>query len=136
MCLEIYELYPAKFISALGLAWQSTLKKTGVELDLLIDIDMLLIVEKGIRGGVCNSIHRYTKANNKYMKDYDKSKESSCVNCWDINNLYGWVMSQKLPTFNFEWVEDILQLTEVFINNYDEKKWIRLYSWGWCSILN
>ena len=81
MCLEIYELYPAKFISALGLAWQSTLKKTGVELDLLIDIDMLLIVEKGIRGGVCNSIHRYTKANNKYMKDYDKSKESSCVNC-------------------------------------------------------
>ena len=81
MCLEIYELYPAKFISALGLAWQSTLKKTGVELDLLIDIDMLLIGEKGIRGGVCNSIHRYTKANNKYMKDYDKSKESSCVNC-------------------------------------------------------
>ena len=97
---------------------------------------MLLIVEKGIRGGACNSVHWYTKANNKYMKDYDKSKESSYINYWDINNLYGWVMSQKLPTFNFKWVEDILQFTEVFINNCDKKKWISLYSWGWCSILN
>ena len=96
----------------------------------------MLIVEKGIRGGVCNSVHRYTKANNEYMKDYDKSKESSYINYWDINNLYAWVMFQKLPTFNFEWVEDILQFTEVFISNYDEKKWIRLYYWGWCSIPN
>ena len=56
------------------------------------------------------------------MKDYDKSKESSYINYWDINNLYAWVMFQKLPTFNFEWVEDILQFTEVFISNYDKKK--------------
>ena len=73
MCLEIYELDPAIFLSAPGLAWQAALKKTEVKLDLLVDIDMLLMVEKGIRGGICHSIYRYTKANNKYMKDYDKN---------------------------------------------------------------
>ena len=74
MCLEIYELDPAKFLSAPGLAWQAALKKTKVKLDLLTDIDMLLMVEKGIRGGICHSIYRYAKANNKYMKNYDKNK--------------------------------------------------------------
>ena len=58
-------------MSAPGLAWQAYLKKTRVKLELLIDIDMLLMVEKGIRGGICYTIHRYTKANNKYMKNYD-----------------------------------------------------------------
>ena len=74
MCLEIYELDPAKFLSAPGLAWQAALKKTKVKLDLLTDIDMLLMVEKGIRGGICHSIYRYAKANNKYMKVYKKIK--------------------------------------------------------------
>ena len=73
--LKICELDPAKFLSAPGLAWQAALKKTKVKLDLLTDIDMLLMVEKGKRGGICHSINRYTKANNKYMKDYDKNKE-------------------------------------------------------------
>ena len=73
-CLKIYELDPAKFLSAPGLAWQAALKKTKVKLDLLTDIDMLLMVEKGIRGGICHSIYRYAKANNKYMKNYDKNK--------------------------------------------------------------
>ena len=82
---------------------------------------MLLLVEKGIRGGVCNSVHQYAKANNKYMKDSDKNKESSYINYWGINNLYGWAMFQNLPKFNFTWVEDISQFTEVFIKNYDEK---------------
>ena len=77
MCLKIYELDPAKFLSAPGLAWQAALKKTKVKLDLLTDIDMLLMVEKGIRGGICHSIYRYAKANNKYMKNYDKNKKSS-----------------------------------------------------------
>ena len=72
MCLEIYELDPAKFLSAPGLAWQATLKKTKIKLNLLFDIDMLLMVEKSIRGGICHSIYRYAKANNKYVKDYDK----------------------------------------------------------------
>ena len=69
---EIYELYPAHFLSAPGLAWQACLKKTKVELELLTDIDMLLMVEKGIRGGICQAIHRHAKVNNKYMKNYNK----------------------------------------------------------------
>ena len=79
MCLEIYELDPAKFLSAPGLAWQAALKKAKVKLELLTDIDMLLMVEKGIRGGICHSIYRYAKANNRHMKDFDKNKESSYI---------------------------------------------------------
>ena len=63
------------FLSAPGLAWQAALKKTEVKWELLTDIDVLLMVEKGIKGGICHTIHRYTKANNKYMKDYDTNKE-------------------------------------------------------------
>ena len=121
ICLEIYELDPVKFISAPRLAWQAVLKKTEVELDLLADIDRLLMVEKGIRGGICNTIHWYEKSNNKYMKDYDNNKESLYLNYWDVNNLYGWATSQKLPTFNFKWVRDTSQFYEDFIKNYDEK---------------
>ena len=121
MCLKIYELDPAKFLSAPGLAWQAALKKTKVKLDLLTDIDMLLMVEKGIRGGICHSIYRYAKANNKYMKNYDKNKESSHLQNWDANNLYGWAMSQKLPVNNFEWIEDTSQFNEDFIKNYNEE---------------
>ena len=76
-CIEIYELDPAHFLSAPGLAWQACLKKTKVKLELLTDIDMLLMVEKGTRGRVCLVVHRYAKANNKYMKNYDKDNESS-----------------------------------------------------------
>ena len=77
MCLKIYHLDPVKFLSAPGLAWQAALKKTEVKLELLTDIDMLLMVEKGIRGGICHVIHQYAKANNNYINDYDKNKESS-----------------------------------------------------------
>ena len=79
MCFEIYELDSARFLTAPGLAWQVALKKTKAKLDLLIDIDMLLIVQKGIRRGICHSIYQYAKANNKYMKDYDKNRESTCL---------------------------------------------------------
>ena len=72
MCLNEYGLDPVHFLSATGLAWQACLKKTKVELELLIDIDMLLMVEKGTRGGICQATHRYAKANNKYMKNYNK----------------------------------------------------------------
>ena len=87
MCLKIYELDPAKFLSAPGLAWQASLKKTKVKLDLLTDIDMLLMVEKGIIGGIYHSIYRYGKASNKYIKYYDKNKESSLLQYWNVNNL-------------------------------------------------
>ena len=113
MCLEIYEFDPAKFLTAPGLAWQTPFKKTKVKLDLLIDIDMLLMIEKCIRGGICHSVHRYAKANNKYMKHYDKNKEWSYVQYWDVNNLYGWAMSKTLPVSNFEWIEDIFQFNKI-----------------------
>ena len=74
ICINMYEFDPVKFLSAPGLAWQASLKKTKRKLGLLTDIDMLLMVEKGIRGRICPSIYRYAKANNKYMKDYDNNK--------------------------------------------------------------
>ena len=76
ICLEIHGLDPAKFVSAPGVAWQTSFKKIKIKLDLLTGIDMLLLVEKGIRGGIYHSIHRYAKADHKYMKDFDKNKES------------------------------------------------------------
>ena len=87
MCLEIYEIDPEKFIWTPGFAWHAALKKTWVELDLLTDIDMLLMVEKGIRFGICNTVHCYAKANNKYMDDCGENKESLHINYWDVNNL-------------------------------------------------
>ena len=75
-CIKVYELDPTHFLSLLGLAWQACLKKTNIKLELLTDYDMLLMVEEGIRGGICHSIRRHARANNKYMKNYDKNKES------------------------------------------------------------
>ena len=92
--INIYELDPENFFSAPGLAWQAALKMTKVKLHLLTNIDMLLMVEKGIRGRICNAIHQYAKANNKYVNDYDQNKKSSYSNYWDVNNLYRWPMSQ------------------------------------------
>ena len=80
-CIKIDELDPAHFLSAPRLAWEACLKKTGVKLELLTDYDMLLTIEKGIRGGMCQAIHRYAKVNNKYMKNHDKNIESSCLIC-------------------------------------------------------
>ena len=87
----------------------SSFKKTGVELELLTDTNMLLMVQKEIRGGICHAIHHYAKANNKYMKAYNKNTGSSYINYWDVNNLYGWALSQTLqtlPVSNFEWIEE------------------------------
>ena len=78
-CIEIYELDPAHFLSALALAWQACLKKAGIRLELLTNIGMLLMDEKGTRGGICHAIDRYFKANNKYMKNYDKNIESCLI---------------------------------------------------------
>ena len=101
MCLKQYELDPAHFLLLPGLAWHACLKKTNTELELLTDYDMLLTVEEGIRGGICHSRHRYAKANNKYMKNYN-NEESSYIQYLDANNLYGWVMSKKLPVNRFK----------------------------------
>ena len=77
-------------------------KKTGVELESLTDIDMILMVEKGIRGGICHAIYRYAKANNKYMKNYNKNIISLHIMYLDANNLFGWGMSQKLSVNGFK----------------------------------
>ena len=129
MCLKEYELDPAHFLSLPGLAWQACLKKTNVELELLTDYDMLLMVEEGIRGGIYHSIHRYAKANNEYMKNYNNNEESSYIQYLDANNLYGWAMSKKLPVNGFKWIDNketaepsTKHVTnEDFIKNYDEK---------------
>ena len=119
MCIKVYELDPAHFLSAPGLAWQACLKKTEVELELITDPDMLLMVEKGIRGGICHSILRYAKAN-KYMKDYNKDEEESFLQYNDTNNLYGFAMSEPLPVDGFEWMKDLSNIDEDLIKNYDE----------------
>ena len=103
-CIEICELDPPHCLSVPGLVWQAYLKKARVELELLTDIDMLLMTEKGIRGGVCLAIRRYAKVNSKYMKNYDKCIISSYLMYLDASNLYGWAMSQKLPVDGFKWI--------------------------------
>ena len=105
-CLKVYELDPAHFLSLPGLAWQACLKKTNIKLELLTDYEVLLIVEEGISSGICHSIHRHARANNKYIENYDKNEESSYIQYLDTNNLYGWVMSQTLPVNGFKWVKN------------------------------
>ena len=98
----------------------SVLKKTNVNLKLLTDIHILLMIETAIRGGMCQLVHRYAKANNKYMKNYDKSTESSYLMHSDANNLYGWAMSQKFPVNGSKWKNDVSRFNERFIKNYIE----------------
>ena len=119
MCLKEYELDPSHFLSLPGLAWQACLKKTNIDLELLTDYDMLLMVEEGIRGGICHSIHRYAKANNKCMKNYSNNEQSSYIQYLDANDLYGWAMSKKLPVNGFKWIYNN-EINEDFIKNYDE----------------
>ena len=94
-CFEVHELEPARFLTAPRLTWQAAFKKIIVKLDLLTDIDLLIMVEKGIR--YCHTIHRCAKANEKYMKNYDTNEESSYLKYCEVNNLYVLAMSQKLP---------------------------------------
>ena len=113
MCINEYELDPAHFLSLPGLAWKACLKKTNKEL-----------VEERIRSGICHSIHRYAKANNKYMKNYNNNEESSYIQYLDANNLYGWAMSKKLPVNGFKWINNNETaehvINEEFIKNYNE----------------
>ena len=92
------------------------------ELDaLIVKRTMSLMIEEGIRGGICHAVHRYAKANNRYMKNYDTSKESSYIQYLDANNLYGAAMSEKLPTNGFKWVSDISGINKKFVRSYDKK---------------
>ena len=106
ICLKIYGLDPVHYYTAPGLAWDACLKMTNINLELLSDVNMLLMFEKGIRGGISIISNRYGEANNKYMKDFNKNKPSKFLMYLDANNLYGWAMSQKLPTGGFKWLTD------------------------------
>ena len=104
-CLKHYKLDPAHFYKSPGLAWKACLKRTGIKLELPTDPDMLLMFERGIRGGITQAVHKYASANNKYMGDrFDPKSESSYLQYLDANNLYGWAISQPLPTGGFKWV--------------------------------
>ena len=104
LCEKNYELDPAHFFTVPGMAWDAMLKMTGIKLELLEDVDQLLMIEKGIRGGISNAFKRYAKANNKFMKDFDPAEKSSFIVYLDANNLYGWAMSKPLPVGGFEWM--------------------------------
>ena len=105
-CLEHYSLDPAHFYTPPGLAWKTCLRKPRIRLELLTDSDILLMFESGIRGGITQAVHHYASVNNPYRGDqYDPSQESSYLQYVDFNNLYGWAMSQPLPTARFRWVD-------------------------------
>ena len=113
-----YELDPAWYYTAPGLAWDAALKMTKVELEMLTDIQMLDMFEEGIRGGISSIMHRHAKANNKNMgKYFNPENPSKYLVYLDANNLCGWAMSETLPTKGFKWMtEEELQ------------DWSRLYS--------
>ena len=107
ICLTNYGLDPAHYYTAPGLAWDAALKVTDVSLELLSDVDTLLMIEEGIRGGVSMISNRYAKANNKYMGDkFNSNEPSTYIQYLDANNLYGWAMSKSLPTHGFKWMKD------------------------------
>ena len=121
-CLSINKLDLVYYLSAPGFFWHSCLKMTKIKLELLTDNNMLLLFEEGIRGGICMSyIHNFAKANNKYMKNYDSTKESTYLMYADANNLYEYAMSKRLAIDNFKWETNLSIFTADFVNNYDEE---------------
>ena len=107
MFLKSYNLDPCYYFSSPGLGWDAMLKMTGVRSEKIIDTDMYLFIEKGLRGGISCIAKRYAKANNKYMKDYDPTKPSKFIEYLDMNNLYGWAMSGYLPYGGFKQLKNV-----------------------------
>ena len=104
---KTYKLDPAHYYTSPGLAWDAWLKETGQKRQLLHDYDMLMMFEQGKRGGITHISKRYAEANNEYMKDYNPNKPTSYIQYLDANNLYGWAMSQKLPSYGFKWLKNL-----------------------------
>ena len=121
ICLKNYGLDPVYYYTAPGLAWDAMLKMTKINLELLSDVDKLLMIEKGIRGGISIISNRYGKANNKYMKDYNKKEAFKFLMYLDANNLYGRAMSEKLPVHSFKWMTN--QEIENIFNNQIVQVW-------------
>ena len=106
VCMKHYKLDPSWYFTSPGLAWDAALKKTKIGLELLSNYDMILMIKKGIRGGISMISNRYGTSNNKYMDSFDPSKESIYIPYLDANALYAWAMSKPLPTHGFEWVSE------------------------------
>ena len=107
ICMNHYGLDPAWYFSAPGIAWDATLKIANVQLELLSDPDMLLMIERGIRGGFATISHRHAKANKEYMgTEFDSAEETKFISYLDANNLYGWAKSKQLQTSGFTWMSD------------------------------
>ena len=104
VCLEKYKLDPSHYITAPSLSWDAMLKMTDVKLKPLTDSDMHLFFEEGTRGGVSMITNRYSKANHKYMENFNPEEGTSFIQYLDANNLYGWAMGQPLPVGNFMWL--------------------------------
>ena len=119
LCLKKYELDPSYFVSTPGLAFEAMLKCTKVKLELLTDLDMVHMVEKGIRGGLTQVVKKHALANHKYLPCYDASKKSLFLQYPDTNNLYGYAMSRKLPLDGYKW-DNIDKFTCDFVKNYDD----------------
>ena len=118
-CLEYYKLDPCHYFTSPGLSWDAMLKMTDIKLELMVDIDMFQFIEKGLRGGISYIANRYGKANNKYMKEYDEKVPSKYIMYLDANNLYGWAMSQYLPTGRFRWMTQ-KQIDKIDLAKYKE----------------
>ena len=118
-CLEYYKLDPCHYFTSPGLSWDAMLKMTDIKLELMVDIDMFQFIEKGLRGGISYIANRYGKANNKYMKEYDEKAPSKYIMYLDANNLYGWAMSQYLPTGGFRWMTQ-KQIDKIGLAKYKE----------------
>ena len=118
-CLEYYKLDPCHYFTSPGLSWDAMLKMTDIKLELMTDIDMFQFIEKGMKGGISYIANRYGKANNNYMKSYDEKEPSKYIIYLDANNLYGWAMSQHLPTGGFRWMTD-RQIENLDLGKYNE----------------
>ena len=119
-CLQYYKLDPCHYFSSPGLSWDAMLKMTKIKLELITDIDMFQFIEKGLRGGTSYIENRFSEANNKYMENFDENKPSKYIMYLDANNLYGWAMSQYLPTGNFKWLTKE-QIKKTNLANYSEE---------------
>ena len=118
-CLQYYKLDPCHYFTSPGLSWDAMLKMTNIKLELMTDIDMFQFIEKGMRGGISYIANRYGKANNKYMSEYDEKEPSKYIMYLDANNLYGWAMSQYLPTGGFKWLTE-KQINKINLAQYNE----------------
>ena len=118
-CLQYYKLDPCHYFTSPGLSWDAMLKMTNIKLELMTDIDMFQFIEKGMRGGISYIANRYGKANNKYMSKYDENMPSKYIMYLDANNLYGWAMSQYLPTGGFKWLTE-KQINKINLAQYNE----------------